>query len=176
MISILQVRNHHANNPGCGTFGTDINHVPDIILPTYSSSLLTIPADTPYELVGTATDMDGDNLIYGWEQFDPGSGEPLGTNFSSGPLNRPYPPSAKGNYRIIPKINNIINDIFDVADRIPSATREMNWKLIARDYNPNAGGVGIADFKFLVDSNAGPFKFTFPVKNTDTIFQLGSKL
>jgi len=173
VISILQVRNHHVNNPGCGTFGTEINHVPDIVLPTYSSSLLTIPADTPYELVGTATDMDGDNLLYGWEQFDPGSGEPLGTNFASGPLNRPYPPSAKGYYRIIPKINNIINDIFDIADRIPSATREMNWKLIARDYNPNAGGVGIADFKFKVDSNAGPFKFTFPAKNTDTIFELG---
>jgi hypothetical protein len=55
---------------------------------------LTIPKLTPYELIGSATDEDNDNLIYIWEEFDQGNGEPLGTNFASGPLNRSYPPSA----------------------------------------------------------------------------------
>ncbi len=173
IISILQVRGHHVAYPNCGTFGTEINHTPDPVLPGYHPSLLTIPMDTPYELIGTATDPDNDALLYNWEQFDAGSGEPLGTNFASGPLNRSYPPSAKGNIRMIPRLNSLINDVFDIADRLPLATREMNWKFVVRDYNINAGGVSTADFKFLVDSNAGPFKFTFPAKTTDTIFAVG---
>lgn len=173
IISILQVRGHHASFPDCGTFGTEINHVPDPVLPVYDPALLTIPIGTPYELIGTATDMDNDALVYNWEQFDVGNGAPLGTNFATGPLNRSYTPSATGNIRLIPKLNNIVNDIFDIADRLPLATREMNWKFIVRDYNVNVGGVSTADFKFLVDSNAGPFKFTFPVKTTDTILTLG---
>jgi len=160
VISILQFRGHHAAYPTCGTFGTATNNTPDITLPKYSADLLTIPVLTPYELIGNATDPDNDNLIYIWEEFDQGNGEALGTNYAAGPLNRTYPPTAKGNNRLIPRMNNIVNDIYDVADRLPDATREMKWKMVVRDYNPNAGGVSIADFKFLVDSNAGPFKFT----------------
>jgi len=172
-ISILQVRGHHAAYPNCGTFADAVNHTPDIILPQYGSDLLTIPKLTPYELIGTATDPDNDALLYSWEEFDQGNGEPLGTNFEFGPLSRTYPPSATGYHRFVPRFNNIINDIFDVADRLPSVTREMNWKFIVRDYNANAGGVSMADFKFRVDSTAGPFKFVFPVKQTDTAFAVG---
>jgi hypothetical protein len=37
----------------------------------------------------------------------------------------------------------------------------MNWKLVVRDYNSLVGGVGIADFRFKVDSNAGTVPLHF---------------
>ncbi len=173
VISILHVRGHHQAYPECGTFAEDVNHMPEIILPKYNSDLLTIPKLTPYELIGSATDQDQDKLYYIWEEFDQGNGEPLGTNFESGPLNRTYPPLTNNSTRLIPRLNNIVNEVFDIADRLPEATREMNWKFVVRDYNPNAGAVAIADFKFRVDSNAGPFKFSFPNKNTDSVLTVG---
>lgn len=173
VISILQVRGHHTAYPNCGTFADDINHVPEITLPQYGSDLLTIPKLTAYELIGNATDPDDDKMNFIWEEFDQGNGEPLGTNFASGPLSRSYVPSPTNTTRLVPRLNNLLNDIYDIADRLPEATREMNWKFVARDNNPVAGGVAIADFKFLVDSNAGPFQFTFPDRFADTTFTVG---
>ena len=173
VISILQVREHNKAYATCGYFAEEINHIPEIKLPQYESAELTIPKLTPYELIGSATDEDNDNLIYIWEEFDQGNGEPLGTNFASGPLNRSYPPSANNHTRMIPRFSYITSETFDIADRMPDATREMNWKLVVRDYNSLVGGVGIADFRFKVDSNAGPFRFTFPNISSDTAFKVG---
>ncbi|MCO6460817.1 MAG: T9SS type A sorting domain-containing protein [Saprospiraceae bacterium] len=173
VISILQVREHNKAYATCGTDAEGVNTVPEITLPTYESDLLTIPQLTPYELVGNATDAENDHLYYIWEEFDQGNGEPLGTNFATGPLNRTYPPNDDRNIRMVPTFNKIVTETFDITDRLPQATREMNWKFVVRDYNTTVGGVAIADFKFKVDSNAGPFKFTFPDITSDTALQVG---
>ncbi len=50
------------------------NHAPDVTVPTG----YTIPTRTPFSLTGSATDPDGDQVTYMWEQND------IGTNTVSG--------------------------------------------------------------------------------------------
>ena len=55
----------------------------------------TIPIRTPFTMSGGATDLDGDALIYLWEQTDPGSGTALTDNTKQdGPLFRVFGRSA----------------------------------------------------------------------------------
>lgn len=172
-ISILQMTNFITDEkPSCGTWGEEINHTPDpvLLLPNRN---ITIPANTPYELIGTASDQDGDPLVYNWEEFDRGNNEPLGTNEISGPLNRSYQPRAFDTLRLIPKYNNLINGTTDITDRIPTATRKMNWRFNVRDQNLQAGSTISTLYTFNVDGASGPFQFTFPASNTDTSFQVG---
>ena len=49
------------------------NHAPVVTAPPAR----TIPARTPFTLAGSATDQDGDALIYLWEQNDTGAGNAL---------------------------------------------------------------------------------------------------
>jgi hypothetical protein len=84
---------------------------------------LTIPKLTPYELIGSATDEDNDNLIYIWEEFDQGNGEPLGTNFASG-HSTVHILLQQTNTRMIPRFSYITSETFDIADRMPDATRD----------------------------------------------------
>ena len=50
----------------CGTIQTTSNSAPVIeALQNY-----TIPVSTPFVLNANATDADGDNLTYTWEQLD----------------------------------------------------------------------------------------------------------
>ena len=173
IISIIQMTNFITNEkPNCGTWGEEINHTPDPVL-LLPERELTIPANTPYELIGRATDPDNDQLVYNWEQFDRGNNEPLGTNEASGPLNRSIPPGAFDTLRLIPEYNDLINGTFDLTDRLPTVTREMNWRFNVRDQNLKAGSTISTLYTFDVDGSAGPFAFTFPARNSDTTFQVG---
>ncbi|MFT4929520.1 MAG: hypothetical protein ACI8WB_005653, partial [Phenylobacterium sp.] len=70
----------------------------------------TIPGSSPFKLTGSATDADGDDLTYGWEEFD------LGTRSSSRaemvddgsrPLFRSWTPTSSP-VRHLPRLSDII--------------------------------------------------------------------
>lgn len=172
VISIIQMTNFITAKTTCGTDADEINHTPDaeILLPT---NHLTIPANTPYELIGHGRDVDGDNLVYNWEEFDIGNNEPLGTNEITGPMNRSFRPQALDTLRLIPSFSNLINDISDITDRFPTVSREMNWKFNTRDQNLKAGSTIHLDYAFDVTDQAGPFRIEFPGPGEDTTLQLG---
>ncbi len=156
----------------CGTFGPDINHAP-VASVSYPDGSLTIPILTAFELVGSAKDIDANILTYNWEQFDLGKGEPLGTNFETGPLFSTQEPRNSGSTRLFPKIADVLSGLYTKSERLPEVSRELNFKMTVRDNDPKAGATDIASFKFESTSDAGPFKITFPTKGIDTIFELG---
>ena len=62
------------------------NAIPQVT--AMGTSGLSIPINTPFTLTGEATDSDGDDLVYSWEEFDLGTGGAWnnGRNNSSSPL------------------------------------------------------------------------------------------
>ncbi|MEM7659553.1 MAG: reprolysin-like metallopeptidase, partial [Bacteroidota bacterium] len=129
----------------------------------------TIPGETPFLLTGSATDADGDNLTYTWEQMDEdGAGTPtqgfLGTAAASSaiaPLFRSYPPKGSP-IRVFPEISNIQagTNTGLTFEALPSVSRTMNFALTVRDNNPNGGGINCAATSVVVDGTTGPFVVT----------------
>lgn len=140
------------------------NHFPELTIPQGG---LFIPISTPFELKGSASDEDGDQITYNWEQYDIGEEVALGTNSVSAPLFRSYKPSATGNIRFLPILSNLVAGKFsEKAEVLPNKTRELTFRLTARDNNILGGGVVSEEVKFNVTEQAGPFELTYPKLNT----------
>lgn len=121
----------------------------------------TIPARTPFELTGTATDTNPANLTYAWEQMD------LGTASSSlvemvdngnRPLFRSFLPTASPT-RSFPKLLDLINNTQTIGEYLPTTNRTLDFRLTVRD---GENGVNSANTQITVDSASGPFAVTVP--------------
>ncbi len=130
----------------------------------------TIPINTPFELIGTATDTDGDALTYCWEQFDLGSAGAPNTPTGNAPLFRSFMP-INSPTRIFPSIQDIINNSQTLGELLPSYSRDLTFRLTVRDTQPVAG-VNYDEISFAVSAEAGPFVVTAP--NTSLTWQAGS--
>jgi subtilisin-like proprotein convertase family protein len=148
------------------------NHFPVITMP---SKVYTIPITTPFELRGSATDEDNDNLTYCWEQYDLGQSVVLGSNTVTGPLFRSFKPSALGHTRFVPEPANILTGkLTDKKEVLPDKTRVLNWKFTARDNHAGGGGVQWDDYRVNVSDAAGPFKLIYPY--LDDKFVIGQEV
>jgi subtilisin-like proprotein convertase family protein len=154
--SIAQIRNYTTNAAGatCGLLAEINNHLPEVtsLVPIN----LTIPMRTPFELKGSAVDLDGDPLSFAWEQMDAGEEVPLGTEGDGSAIFRSRPPSAQP-ARVLPRLPVVINNGNEATELLSSRTRELNFRLIARDNNPIGGGVAWQNVKMNVTDKAGPF-------------------
>lgn len=132
----------------------------------------TIPISTPFELTGSATDVENPNsLTYCWEQFDIG---PSGTpNSPSGnaPIFRSFNPVTSSS-RTFPKLSNLLNNTSTIGEILPTYTRNLVFRLTARDNNAGGGGINFNTISFAVNSGAGPFIVTQP--NTNVSWNSGS--
>jgi subtilisin-like proprotein convertase family protein len=145
------------------------NHFPAIAVP---AKTYTIPVSTPFELIGTATDEDGDAMTYCWEQYDAGELIALGTYTGTAPLFRSWKPSLTGDVRFFPRREDIISgNLASKTEVLPTGTREMNFRFTVRDNHAGAGGVIWEDYKINSSTQAGPFKITYP--EIDVRFQIG---
>ncbi|MCE2790312.1 MAG: M12 family metallo-peptidase [Saprospiraceae bacterium] len=145
------------------------NHFPEIAVPGKS---YVIPISTPFELVGTATDEDGDAMTYCWEQYDAGELTTLGSFTATAPLFRSWKPSLTGDVRFLPRKEDIVSgNLASKTEVLPTGSREMNFRFTVRDNSANAGGVIWEDYKINSSSQAGPFKITYP--EIDVRFQVG---
>jgi len=163
-ISFDQIMTH-MTTMGCGTETNTNNNAPVVEAgPNY-----TIPANTPFILEGSATDINGDTLTYTWEQFDLGPGA-TGTlpNTDDGmrPIFRSYPPVTTP-VRILPNFNQ--PDLAKIGESLPTTDRSLNFRLTARD---GKGGVSYDSMIVNVVSTAGPFQVTAP--NTEVSWNIGS--
>jgi len=166
-ISLVPIAQRLAGaGASCGTVLSTTNHAP---VPNAGSDY-TIPAQTPFQLTGSATDQDGDALTYTWEQMDLGTASPPVTDDVSRPLFRSYPPSTSPN-RDVPELARILRH--DLTTGIPSGgdipgetwattTRDLNFRLTVRDNHPGGGASASADRVVHVTSTAGPFAITVP--------------
>jgi subtilisin-like proprotein convertase family protein len=164
--SIEEIRNFYTFNAGtgCGSFTTTDNKAPVVTLP-YTNNFF-IPVSTPFELNGSATDEDGDALVYNWEEVDAGPETPLGLPSGNAATFRTWP-SVDVTNRYFPRLSLILANQSSNAEQLPTYTRDLTFRLSARDNRPNGGGVGWADVAFKSWEAAGPFLVTDP--NTSSV-------
>jgi hypothetical protein len=168
--SIEQVYSHIRSFSSCGTTEDKSNTAPVVTI--LSPSDRYIPISTPFHLEASATDMeDNDKMTFAWEQYDAGGyGPSLGTvsKTEEGPLFEIQWPSTNPT-RVVPNWNSIlVNKNVNKAEVLPTVSRRINWKFVARDNHPGNGGVGFGDYQIKAYQDAGPFTVSFP-NQTDHI-------
>jgi hypothetical protein len=131
----------------------------------------TIPISTPFTLTGSATDPDNDPLTFSWEQYDLGPQGSPNSPSGNAPLFRFFPPVTSP-VRTFPQWSDILNNTQTMGEILPSYTRSMTFRLVARDNVPNGGGVNFATTSIDVTATAGPFQVTS--QNSSTMWCVGS--
>jgi subtilisin-like proprotein convertase family protein len=121
-----------------------------------------IPVSTPFRLEGTATDVNNDDLTFVWEQYDLGPASPIREPRGNAPLFRSFRPSAEGNLRYFPQLFDIVQHNDDRTETLPAYSRDLTFRLVARDNNAEAGGVDWEEIHFFSDESAGPFEVNDP--------------
>ncbi len=178
-----------AGDPATTTGGavtTSANRSPVVVAPADR----TIPVRTPFQLTGSATDRDGDELGYLWEQTDVTLGTD-GTGLAtepktSGPLFRVFgtasstfgnTPGASGRTRSFPDLAQVVagrtnadtgscpagaGRVDCLSEWLPTAayTGALHLRLTARDGSPLGGGTASDDVVLTLDRSTGPFRVT----------------
>lgn len=165
--SIEEIKNFYTFNGGtsCGSYLNTTNTAPEVSLP-YQDNFF-IPISTPFELTGSATDMDGDTLMYTWEEVDAGPETPLGNPEANAATFRTYLAVPVPN-RYFPRLSTVITNGFSASEQLPTYTRDLTFRLAARDNRIGGGGVGWADVAFKSWGGAGPFKVQSPNTAAET--------
>ena len=154
------------NSKTCHTSSSTSNAIPVTTAPANK----TIPRDTPFELIGSASDGDGDPILYNWEEFDTdsnvyGQGSAAGNpnaaaTSTTAPLFRSFDPSPEGHTRTFPIISDIVNGTQTMGEILPSVSRNMKFRLTARDFKAGGGAVSCDEVDLTVDATMGPFNVT----------------
>ena len=168
--SMERIRNFSRNGPGasCAQTVSVGNEMPLTDIPL--SGGFYIPISTPFELTGIATDPEGGNLTYVWEEYDLGPPSPLGMPVGTAPLFRSQIPSASPT-RVFPKMATIVANATDPQEVLPSYGRVITFRFTARDNHPGAGAWMYSEIAFNASAQAGPFLVSVP--NTATTWTAG---
>lgn len=113
------------------------------------------PANTPFELSGSGSDADGDNLTYSWEQVDAGQASTVSQDQGNNAIFRAFLPTATP-VRTFPSLNNILQNTTSTGELVPANPRTLKFALAVRD---NKGGVTIDDMQVDIVASSG-FKIT----------------
>jgi hypothetical protein len=169
--SVEEITNYTATNPvgTCPTLDTTLgvgNNAPVVSAgPDY-----TIPADTDFELNGSAMDTNvGDSLLYRWDEMDTGlatDSTTIGTDLGNNPLFRSYAPTSSPD-RTFPTLSDVLNNTVNFkGETLPTKTRTLHFRLTAVD---SKGGSDNGDMQVAVDSRFGPFKILQPNNAMSTL-------
>ncbi|HZP65075.1 MAG TPA: zinc-dependent metalloprotease family protein [Rudaea sp.] len=150
----------------CGVGFAAANHAPVVAaVPDH-----TVPAQTPFALMVSAADADGDTLTYAWEETDLGNAAPPEGDDGTRPLFRSFAP-ATSPVRLVPELARIL--VHDPTAAIPSGgqisgeswattTRDLHFRATVRDNHPGGGASASTDATVHVSAAAGPFRVTAP--------------
>ena len=136
--SIDQIKSFILGTTGssCGTSEAKTNHIPSVD----AGIDYTIPARTAFVLTGQATDVENDNLIYSWEEFDLGTASAskleAQTDDGSRPLFRNFLPKSTAS-RYFPKLADLVNNQSSFGESLPTTDRDLNFRLVVRDTQGN---------------------------------------
>jgi hypothetical protein len=160
LISIIEIVAFTTSGSGnsCPTITATSNNAPVVTVP---SGGFTIPISTPFSLTGSATDSDNDPLTFCWEEWDLGPAGAPNTPSGTAPIFRSFKGTSNPT-RIFPKVSNLINNTQTIGEILPSYTRNLNFRLTARDNKFGGGGFGYSSVGFSANSAAGPFQVTSP--------------
>ena len=136
--------------------------------PTISTlSNYTIPAGTPFILDAVVTDVDGDPLLYCWEQYDneiTANKEPVST-WTQGPVFRSYAP-VDTSIRPFPRYVDLAAAVDGDWEEIPTVSRNMDFRLTVRDVPLLGGCTDEQNLTVTTNTAAGPFDVTSPTAST----------
>ena len=167
--SIEEIKNFATTIATCGSWIQTLNNAPEVTLPYQDN--FSIPISTPFELTGSATDLDGDALTYSWEGMDAGPESPLGEPKGNTAIFRSWPAVDVPN-RYFPRLSVILANGTDFSELLPTYTRDLTLRLTVRDNKPDGGGVDWADVAFKAVDVAGPFLVLSP-NTSNTIWRAG---
>ncbi|PCH53703.1 MAG: hypothetical protein COC22_01910, partial [Flavobacteriaceae bacterium] len=158
LVSIQQMWNNiTSGNSTCGAQTLTGNNVPTVnAIPNY-----TIPISTPFVLSAIASDVDGDNLTYTWEQLDTEiTTAPPVSSATGGPVFRSISPSSS-TMRYFPNQSTVIaGNLSTTWEVLPSVARTMTFGVTVRDNNAAAGQTASEETTITVDKTSGPFIVT----------------
>lgn len=132
--------------------------------PTVSAgSNHTIPASTPFVLTAVGSDPDGDPITYCWEQWDNevNNTMPPSSFNTQGPVFRSFFATSSPQ-RYFPNLNALVNNVTPTWEVLPAVSRNMEFRVTARDFNGTAGCTDEDNMIISVNSSAGPFAVTDP--------------
>ena len=161
LISLNEIRAHVTGGSG-GTCGIveAANTKPVVNANLEQVDGKTIPESTPFELTGSASDPDGDNLTYNWEEWDLGLQSDINSPGVNAPLFRTFEPD-NDSTRIFPKLTNILNNTSTIGEALPTVGRTLRFQFIARDDN-QVGAYSAGMITLNVADGTGPFKINTP--------------
>lgn len=161
VASIAQIARYTliGNGLGCATQTTNGNQPPTANMP---EGKWTIPANTPFALLGDGTDPDGDGITYCWEQFDLGPAGAPNAPTGNAPLFRSFSPTPNPE-RWFPRKEDLINGSTTLGENIPTYARNLNFMLTLRD---GKGGVNYEKVDFKVAESDEVFSVTAPTQST----------
>lgn len=169
--SIVQMTDFTRNSLGstCGTLTATSNIAPEVSLP-YTDDFF-IPISTPFELTAQATDANGDELTYSWEQYNLGPIAPLGDPIGDGPSFRVFAPKTSPS-RMFPRPEVLTVNSFSREEVLPTYNRNLTFRCAVRDNHPEGGGTAWEEVSFEATESAGPFRVESP--NTgDVVWKQG---
>ncbi len=140
----------------CGTVTLTANQAPTSV---FAGDDTIIPGNTAFILQGEAEDLDGDTLVYAWEQMDLGDASPPLSDNGNRPLFRSFLPTTDPS-RIFPQISDVLTQTSTIGESMATTDRVMNFRLTVRDQAANGGGVNSDEVAVEVDGDAGPFVVT----------------
>ncbi len=141
----------------CGVDIATGNRTP---IPDAGTGGFTIPASTPFELTGSATDPDGDTLTYNWEQYDLGTSAGA-SSATQGPFFRSWY-AENDAVRNFPRLSDLLQNTTNYGENLPSISTTLNFRMTVRDNRASGGGVAYDTLTFDVSNGAGPFVVTAP--------------
>lgn len=143
----------------CPTSTATGNTAPVITVPGNYS----IPYKTPFQLTGSATDVNGDALTYLWEEFDIGAAGAPNSPTGTAPIFRTWVPVTTGT-RVFPRMQDVVTNTQTIGEILPTYARAMNFRLSVRDNHANGGAITNNDVLVTVNAinTTIPFAVTFP--------------
>lgn len=156
----LQEMGNHITSTSCPVTTALSNNPPQI---TATTTNFFVPANTPFALTCTATDPDGNTLLYCWEQMDNeiSTQAPVPTS-TDGPNYRSNSPNTSPT-RYFPSLSDVnAGNLTPTWEVTPSVSRTMNFRVTVRDQATGGGCNDHADITMETDASAGPFIVTYP--------------
>jgi len=173
-VSTLQEIYLYTRNGGAGDCAVkeDIGNMSPSTSLKYEDGFF-IPISTPFILTGEATDPNNDDLTFAWEQYNIGPLSNTGQPIANAPIFKTRALTTDKT-RFFPQVSTVINNGLDIRELLPTYSRDLNFRFIARDNNPGGGTADWTEVEFFCTQDAGPFKVTSP--NTAMTFEVGQVL
>ena len=127
-----------------------------------------IPKSTPFMLIATGSDPDGDAITYNWEENDPENPNTTAAPTPArlvGPMFRSLEATTSP-FRYMPKLATVLTGAsFSTWEAVPAVGRNLNFSLTIRDNNAGGGQTASDLMRVTVNGTAGPFIMTAPDTN-----------